>query len=109
MNLEDLTGYRLNLQKNYEPKLRRLVEIRTSQFGFSDSDRDLALKSIDSLVWKLTAAGIHLERLWEKRESFDMQQLISKIISGIPEPKRFTEKEVAFLSVVAIEILCKSK
>jgi hypothetical protein len=97
-HFEDLAGHRLSLQGNYEPKLRGLVETRSTQLGFDDFEREAALRSIDALVWKLTAAGIHLERLWENRESFAMQQLISKALSGVPEPKRFTDKEVAFLT-----------
>lgn len=97
-HLEDLVGRRLSLQRNYEPKLRGLVETRSIQLGFDDFERKAALRSIDAVVWKLTAAGIHLERLWENRESFAMQQLISKALSGDPEPKRFTDKEIAFLT-----------
>ncbi len=97
-HLEDLAGRRLSLQRNYEPKLRALVETRTTQLGFDDFERKAALRSIDALVWKLTAAGIHLERLWENRESFAVQQLMSKALTGDPEPKRFTVKEVAFLT-----------
>ena len=97
-HLEDLTGYRLSLQRNYEPKLRGLVETRSTQLGFDDFERRIALRSINALVWKLTASGIHLERLWENRESFARQQLISKTLDGVPEPKRFSDKEVAFLT-----------
>ena len=96
-HLSNLAGRRLSLQSNYEPKLRALVEIRSTQLVFDDFERKAALRSIDALVWKLTTAGIHLERLWENRESFALQQLLSKALTGDPEPKRFTDKEVAFL------------
>jgi hypothetical protein len=96
--LKEMTGHRLNLQRNYEPKLRGLVETRSTQLGFDDCEHKAALRSIDALVWKLTAAGIHLERLWENHESFALHQLISKILNNEPEPKRFTDKEVAFLT-----------
>ncbi len=95
---KELVGRRLSLQRNYEPKLRGLVETRTRQLGFNEVERVAALRSIDALSWKLTAAGIHLERLWESRETFDMQQLISKTYSGEPDPRRFTSKEIAFLT-----------
>lgn len=73
-----LTGRRLNLQRNYEPKLRKLVEIRSKQLGFNEIEGNNALRSIDALMWKLTASGIHLERLWEHRESSIMQKLFKK-------------------------------
>lgn len=97
-HLNELAGKRLNLQRNYEPKLRKLVEIRSKQLGFNDVDRNNALRSIDALMWKLTASGIHLERLWEYRESSLMQQLLTNLNSGNLEPKRFTDKEVAYLT-----------
>ncbi len=97
-HLKNLAGQRLSLQRNYEPKLRALVETRSTQLGFNDFERKAALQSIDALVWKLTAAGIHLERLWENRESFAMKQLLSRVLTGDPEPKRFTDQEVAFLT-----------
>lgn len=97
-HLKDLAEHRLGLQRYYEPKLRELVETRSVQLGFDDLERKIALRSIDALVWKLTAAGIHLERLWENRESVAMQQMISKVLSGVSEPKRFTDKEFAFLA-----------
>lgn len=88
---------RLRLQRNYEPKLRALVEIRTRQLGFSELKRMRALRSIDALSWKLTVAGIHLERLWENKESFDLQKLVSKVYGGEPDPRRFTDEEIAYL------------
>ena len=97
-HLEDLAGRRLSLQRNYEPKLRALVETRTTQLGFCEFERKAALRSVDALVWKLTAAGIHLERLWENRESSVMQQWMSEALTGDPEPTRFTDREVAFLT-----------
>jgi hypothetical protein len=97
-HLEYLTGRRLRLQSNYEPKLRALVQTRSMQLGFDDRERSATLKSIDALVWKLTAAGIHLGRLWENRESLAMKQLMSRALRGDPEPRRFTDKEVAFLT-----------
>jgi hypothetical protein len=74
------------------------VETRSSQLSFTDRERKAALQSIDALVWKLTAAGIHLERLWDKREAFDMQQMISRVLTGNPNPRRFTDIEVTFLT-----------
>lgn len=97
-DLIDLAGKRLKFQRNYEPKLRALVETRSSQLGFTESEREKALKSMDALVWKLTAAGIHLERLWENREVFDRQQLISRILTDHSNHRRFTDEEVAFLT-----------
>ena len=97
-HLEDLAGHRLSLQRNYEPKLRGLVETRSAQLAFDDFEREAALRSINALVWKLTAAGIHLERLWENHESLAMQQLMTRALRGNPDPKRFTEREVAFLT-----------
>lgn len=98
-HLIKITEYRLNLQKNYEPKLRSLVESRSKQLGFQEQERKNALRSIDALVWKLTAAGIHLERLWENRESLEIRQMMASTISDTPEPKRFTDKEIAYLAV----------
>ena len=97
--LIEITGTRLKLQRNYEPKLRSLVETRTKQLDFTDSERKAALKSIDALIWKLTAAGIHLERLWEYRESVAMKRLLENANQYDFEPKRFTDKKVADLTV----------
>lgn len=97
-DLVDLAGQRLSWQRNYEPKLRALVETRSSQLGFTSREREVALRSIDALVWKLTAAGVHLERLWENREAFALHQLISQVLTGNSSSRRFTDKEVAFLT-----------
>lgn len=99
LNLKDIVKRRLRFQKNYEPKLRALVETRTQQLGFSQLERIRAIRSIDAVSWKLTAAGIHLERLWENKESFDLQQLISQAYGGEPDPRRFTNEEIAYLTV----------
>ena len=96
--LIDIAGTRLKFQRNYEPKLRGLVETRTRQLGFNDRECDAALKSIDALMWKLTAAGIHLERLWECKESVAMKHLLENAVHYNFEPKRFTDKEVAYLT-----------
>ncbi|MEW5870371.1 MAG: hypothetical protein AB1894_13940 [Chloroflexota bacterium] len=96
--LKEIAGYRLKMQRNYEPKLRALVDIRSKQLKLSDIERNRALKSIDALVWKLTASGIHLERLWENKESFAMQELTKNILAGKRDPKRFTDREAAFLT-----------
>lgn len=90
---------RLKFQGNYEPKLRSLVETRTKQLGFANDERKAALKSIDALTWKLTAAGIHMERLWEYRESAALQNLLESVNQYNFEPKRFTDKEVAYLTI----------
>ncbi len=90
---------RLNFQKNYEPKLQSLVDIRTVQLGFNENERSSALKSMDALMWKLTAAGIHLERLWEFKETDRMKQLFETLISNNIEPKKFTDKEICYLTV----------
>ena len=97
--LKDITGTHLKFQRNYEPRLRGLVETRAEQLGFNDNERQAALKSIDALTWKLTAAGIHLERLWEYKESADMKNLLSNAFQYNLEPKRFTNKEIAYLTV----------
>ena len=39
-----------------------------------------------------------MERLWENRESLAMNQLVSNVLGNEPEPMRFTDKEVAFLT-----------
>lgn len=96
--LVDVAGQRLRWQRNYEPKLRALVETRSKQMGFEESERLYALRSIDALMWKQTAAGIHLERLWENRESFDFQRLVASTIGEAPDPRRYTSKETAFLT-----------
>ena len=90
---------RLKLQRNYEPKLRLLAEVRTRQLGFSELERMRALRSIDALSWKLTVAGIHLERLWENKESFDLQQLVSQVYGSEPDPRRFTDEDIAYLTL----------
>jgi hypothetical protein len=95
----DIVKHRLRLQRNYEPKLRALVEIRTRQLGFNELERNRALRSIDALSWKLTVAGIHLERLWENKESFDLNQLISKAYGGEQDPRRFTDEEITYLTL----------
>lgn len=97
-HLVELAGSRLNFQKNYAPKLRDLVETRSAQLGFGDSERQAALRSIDAFVWKLTAAGIHLERLWDYHESCALQQLVANGLNDELAPKRFTDNEVAFLT-----------
>lgn len=97
-HLIDLAGHRLKLQQNYEPKLRMLVETRTIQLGFKEIERRNALRSIDVFVWKLTAAGVHLERLWVHREFVETERVIERVTSGEREPRRFTDKEVAFLT-----------
>ncbi len=97
-HLKYLAGRRLDSQQDYEPKLRELVRTRSAQLGFEAHERKFALRSIDALVWKLTAAGLHLERLWENRESSAVIQLMANALSGDPEPRRFTDKEVAFLA-----------
>jgi len=79
--------------------LRALVETRTQQIGFNDHERRYALRSIDAFSWKLTAAGIHLERLWEDRESFDLDQLLSGAYKGDANPRRFKDQEVAYLTL----------
>lgn len=94
----DLAGYRLNMQRNYEPKLRELADTRCSQLGFDAAGRAIALRSMDALAWKLTAAGVHLERLWENRESRDLKNLLSAAFKGVAEPRRYTDSNVAFLS-----------
>ncbi|GAG96790.1 unnamed protein product, partial [marine sediment metagenome] len=96
---KEITAHRLKLQGNYEPKLRELVRTRTAQLEFSDQERSKALKSLDSFVWKLTAAGVHLERLWENLESYNLDQLMNNIINDIPEPRRYEDEEIAFLTV----------
>jgi hypothetical protein len=96
--LMEITGTRLKFQRNYEPKIRNLVETRTRQLEFSESERNAALKSIDALMWKLTAAGIHLERLWEYRESEAMKRLLENAGKYNFEPKRFTDREIAYLA-----------
>lgn len=97
--LKEITGMRLKLQRNYEPKLRGLVETRTKQLNFAENKRNAALKSIDAVMWKLTAAGIHLERLWEYKESTAMKRLLENVNQYNSDPKRFTDKEVAYLTV----------
>lgn len=97
--LKDITGTRLRFQRNYEPKLRELVETRTKQLGFKNGEREFALKSMDALVWKLTAAGIHLERLWEYNETAAMELLLENAVQNRFEPKRYTDKEIAYLTV----------
>ncbi len=97
--LIEITGTRLKFQRNYEPKLRSLVETRTKQLNFTNSERKAALKSIDALTWKLTAAGIHLERLWEYRETAALKRLLDNANQDAFEPKRFTDKEIAYLTV----------
>lgn len=97
--MEAIAAERLQSQRNYEPKLRGLVDTRTRQLGFSDEDRAAALKSIDALMWKLTAAGIHLERLWEYRDSVALKKLLENAYDYNPEPERYTDKEVAYLTV----------
>lgn len=47
--LKDIAGARLRFQRNYEPKLRELVETRTKQLGFKNTEREFALKSIPRL------------------------------------------------------------
>ena len=74
--LKEIATRRLKLQSNYEPKLRELVNTRSTQLDFSDQERRRALKSIDSFVWKLTSAGVHLERLWENSETIFPQPTI---------------------------------
>lgn len=96
--LIEIAEHRLKLQRSYEPKLRKLVLIRSAKLGFSEHEQEIALRSIDALVWKLTAAGIHLERLWENRETFDFQQLMARISKDEPDPRRFTDPEIAFLT-----------
>jgi len=98
-HLTNLVERRLNLQRNYEPKLRALIQTRTGQLNFQEQEHKNAMRSIDALVWKLTAAGIHLERLWENRESLEVKQLMAITVRDEVEPKRFTDKEVAFLTV----------
>jgi hypothetical protein len=97
--LKDIAGARLKLQRNYEPKLRGLVETRAKQLGFNDNEREFALKSIDALTWKLTAAGIHLERLWEYNETASMKLVLENTVQNRLEPKRYTDKEIAYLTV----------
>ena len=98
-NLKEIAGTRLKYQRNYEPKLRGLVETRTKQLDFTESERNAALKSIDALMWKLSAAGIHLERLWEYNESAAMKRLLENANQYNFDPKRFTDKEVAYLTL----------
>lgn len=97
--LKDIAGTRLKFQRNYEPKLRGLVETRSRQLSFNDRECDAALKSIDALIWKLTAAGIHLERLWDYKDSVAMKRLLENAVHNNFDPKRFTDKEVAYLTV----------
>ncbi len=98
-HLKEIVARRLRLQSNYEPKLRALVETRARQLGFDKTERAFALRSIDAFTWKLTAAGIHLERLWEDRESFDLQQLLSNAYKAQADPRRFTNNEIAYLTL----------
>ncbi len=109
MRLREIAGNRLMMQRNYEPKLRKLVHIRSAKFGFSEDERKVALRSIDALVWKLTAAGIHLERLWENRETFDIQQLMARLLEKEPDPRRFTDPEIAFLTAEFEAFLFQSR
>ena len=96
--LKETAGKRLFFQKNYEAKIRSLVETRIEQCQFNAIQRNAALKSIDALLWKLTAAGIHLERLWEFKETAAMNSLLKNVKNNISEPKRFTDKEVCYLT-----------
>lgn len=107
--LREIAEYRLMLQRNYEPKLRKLVFIRSAEFGFSEDERKIALRSIDALMWKLTAAGIHLERLWENRETFDSQQLVARLSKRKPDPRRFTDPEITFLTTEFEAFLFQSR
>jgi hypothetical protein len=97
--LKAITGTRLKFQRNYEPKLRDLVETCTKQLGFNNTERKFALKSIDALVWKFTAAGIHLERLWEHNETVAMKLVLENAVQNRFEPKRYTDREIAYLTV----------
>lgn len=97
--LTKIAETRLKFQRNYEPKLRSLVETRTKQLGFANGERKAALKSIDALAWKLTAAGIHMERLWEYRKSATLERLLESANQYNFEPKRFTDAEVAYLTI----------
>jgi hypothetical protein len=64
---------------------------------------------MDTIMWKLTAAGVHLERLWENRESFNLQQLMNNIINEIPEPRRYKDKEITFLTMEFEAFLFQSR
>ncbi|MFO7448133.1 MAG: hypothetical protein R6W90_17370 [Ignavibacteriaceae bacterium] len=90
---------RLYLQNNYAPKLRSLVETRTDQLNFSVDQRNAAEKSMDALIWKLTAAGIHLERLWQFKESEMIKRLFETVNENRIDPRCFTDNEVAYLTL----------
>ncbi|MGD2166068.1 MAG: hypothetical protein PVH50_11145 [Anaerolineae bacterium] len=94
----DLAQACLEWQRNYEPKLRALVETRTEQLGFDDFERHNAFRSIDALAWKMTAAGVHLERLWEHRESSSVARLIETFLTNESDPRRFTEVKTTLLA-----------
>ena len=110
------TKARLDISSDQLKKFQSLVDCQSRNLGLSKPEVFQAIKTMDALLWKFTFAGVHLERLWEYRQSIDIQNVLNssfqthslsshEVTDAAIELEGFLYQTRAMLDVLMLHIL----